>query len=199
MFAVLRAGCLVGISLIGVRFQLITHGLCVVCQGLGQGADDVDQVLRLPALGLGVGLAAVAVNAVVLIWKLARIDFLTLRGSCGLRRSLQIKICLAHPVAQGSRVDRALGALLWVRRNGVRGCSQCCEHAAAALIAVKNEQPHVGPGGVWRAVYQCHETAQGALAAGLLIDGLNVLVQVGRVGIQLPRFSAPVNSAGAGL
>ena len=92
MFAVLRAGCLVGISLIGVRFQLVTPGLCVACQGQGQGADDVDQVLLLPALGLGAGLVAVAVNAMVLIWKLARIDFLTLRGSCGLRRSLQIKI-----------------------------------------------------------------------------------------------------------
>ena len=75
MFAVLRDGCLAGISLIGVRFQLITHGLCVVCQGQGQGADDVDEVLQLPALGLGSGLAAVAVNAVALIWKLARMDF----------------------------------------------------------------------------------------------------------------------------
>ena len=92
MFAVLRDGCLAGLSLIGVRFQLITRGLCVVCQGLGQGADDVDEVLQLPALGLGSGLAAVAVYAVALIWKLARIDFLTLRGSFGLRRSLQIKI-----------------------------------------------------------------------------------------------------------
>lgn len=120
-------------------------------------------------------------------------------GSCGVQRSLQVKICLAHPVAQGSRVDRALCALLWVRRNGVSGCSQGCEHAAATVIAVKDEQAHVGPGGVWRAVYQCHETAQGALAACLLIDGLNVLVQVGRVGIQLPRFGAPVDGAGAGL
>ena len=75
MFAVLRDGCLAGISLIGVGFQLITHGLCVVCQGQGQGADDVDQVLRLPALGLGAGLVAVAVNAVALIWKLAPMDF----------------------------------------------------------------------------------------------------------------------------
>ena len=75
MFAVLRDGCLARISLIGVRFQLITHGLCVVCQGLGQGADDVDQVLQLPALGLGAGLVAVAVNAVALIWKLAPMDF----------------------------------------------------------------------------------------------------------------------------
>ena len=75
MFAVLRAGCLAGISLIGVRFQLVTHGLCAVCQGLGQGADDVDQVLQLPALGLGAGLAAVAVYAVALIWKLARMNF----------------------------------------------------------------------------------------------------------------------------
>ena len=75
MFAVLRDGCLAGISLIGVRFQLITRGLCVICHGLGQGADDVDQVLRLPALGLGAGLVAVAVNAVALIWKLAPMDF----------------------------------------------------------------------------------------------------------------------------
>ena len=29
---------------------------------------------------LGAGLAAVAVNAVVLIWELARMDFLTVRG-----------------------------------------------------------------------------------------------------------------------
>ncbi len=62
-------------GLIGVRFQLITHGLCLVSYGLDQGADDVDLVLRLPALGLGAGLATVAVNAVVLIWKLARMDF----------------------------------------------------------------------------------------------------------------------------
>ena len=75
MFAVLRDGCLARISLIGVRFQLITHGLCVVCQGLGQGADDVDQVLQLPALGLGAGLAAVAVKPAALIWQLAPMDF----------------------------------------------------------------------------------------------------------------------------
>ncbi len=29
---------------------------------------------------LGVGLAAVAVNPVILIWKLAQMDFLTIRG-----------------------------------------------------------------------------------------------------------------------
>ena len=75
MFAVLRDGCLARISLTGVRFQLVTHGLCVICHGLGQGADDVDQVLQLPALGLGAGLVAVAVNAVALIWKLAPMDF----------------------------------------------------------------------------------------------------------------------------
>ena len=112
-----------------------------------------------------------------------------------MQRSLQIKICLAHPVAQGSRVDGALGALLWVRGDRVSGCGQGCEHAASTLIVVKDEQAHMRPGGVWCTVYQCHETAQGALAAGLLIDGLNVLVQVGRVGIQLPRFGAPVDGA----
>ena len=68
-------GLRVGRWLIGVRFQLITHGLCLVSYGLDQGADDVDQVLRLPALGLGGRLVAVAVNAVVLIWELARTDF----------------------------------------------------------------------------------------------------------------------------
>ena len=69
------AGTLSAARLIGVRFQLITHGLCLVSYGLDQGADDVDLVLRLPALGLGAGLATVAVNAVVLIWELARMDF----------------------------------------------------------------------------------------------------------------------------
>ena len=41
----------------------------------------VSRALRLPSLGwwLGAGLVAVAVKAVVLIWKLARMDILTIR------------------------------------------------------------------------------------------------------------------------
>ena len=65
-------------------------GLRVRCWGGGVGGEVRGGVgrlarhhrtLRLPALGwwLGAGLVAVAVNAVALIWKLARTGFLTLR------------------------------------------------------------------------------------------------------------------------
>lgn len=56
----------------------------------GSGAREgrlgrVARGLRLPALGwwLGAGLVAVAARAAALIWKLARMDILTIRGQTG--------------------------------------------------------------------------------------------------------------------
>ena len=55
----------------------------------------VDRALRLPTLGW----AAVAVNAVALIWESAWVDFLTIRVSGGLA-------CPSHGSCQGHRFHR---------------------------------------------------------------------------------------------
>ena len=46
-------------------------------KGVVNGSITVERALRLPTLGW----AAVAVNAVALLWKLAQMDFLTIRGA----------------------------------------------------------------------------------------------------------------------
>ena len=64
---------------------------------------------------LGAGLAAAAVNAVVLIWKLAQMDFLTIRENCRLaERHAQTNNSSDQQLRFGGPLQRdAPGITIW--------------------------------------------------------------------------------------